>query len=100
MCKRDFQSSSAWLYGKLFVALLSQKMARVGSTISPWGYLLPDAAEHSEPVAREFQLAFHQVLSAITPMLPLQTVLQNWNEVASALSEPNRNRRPQLESLS
>jgi hypothetical protein len=48
--KHDDQSSRAWLYGKLFVALLSQKMARVGSTISPWGYLLPEAA-HSEPVA-------------------------------------------------
>jgi hypothetical protein len=39
--KHDDQSSRAWLYGKLFVALLSQRLARVGKTISPWGYLLP-----------------------------------------------------------
>ena len=40
--KHDDQSSRAWLYGKLFVALLSQKLAQVGNTISPWGYLLPE----------------------------------------------------------
>jgi hypothetical protein len=48
--KHDDQSSRAWLYGKLFVALLSQRLARVGSAISPWGYLLPDTT-HSQPVA-------------------------------------------------
>lgn len=48
--KHDDQSSRAWLYGKLFVALLSQKLARVGSTISPWGYLRTEAM-HSQPVA-------------------------------------------------
>src|ERR1035441_486035 len=39
--KHDPQSSRAWLYGKLLVALLSEKLARVGKSISPWGYLLP-----------------------------------------------------------
>lgn len=39
--KHDDQSSRAWLYGKLLVALLSQRLARIGKTISPWGYLLP-----------------------------------------------------------
>lgn len=34
--KQDDQSSRAWLYGKLFVALLTQKLARVGSAVSPW----------------------------------------------------------------
>src|ERR1700683_1416147 len=36
--KQDDASSRAWLYGKLFVALLTEKLARVGSAISPWGY--------------------------------------------------------------
>jgi hypothetical protein len=36
--KHNDQSSRAWLYGKLFVALLSQKLARIGRAISPWGY--------------------------------------------------------------
>lgn len=49
--KQDDQSSRAWLYGKLFVALLSQKLARVGSAISPWGYYL------SKPVTDPKSLA-------------------------------------------
>lgn len=48
--KHDDQSSRAWLYGKLLVALLSQRLARVGKTISPWGYLLPQAP-HAQPLA-------------------------------------------------
>jgi hypothetical protein len=47
--KHDPQSSRAWLYGKLLVALLSEKLARVGRTISPWGYLLPPT--NSKPMA-------------------------------------------------
>ena len=49
--KQDDQSSRAWLYGKLFVALLSQKLARVGSTISPWGYYLPEQPADTQSVA-------------------------------------------------
>lgn len=49
--KQDDHSSRAWLYGKLLVALLSQKLARVGSTISPWGYALPEATAPAQPVA-------------------------------------------------
>jgi hypothetical protein len=48
--KHDDQSSRAWLYGKLFVALLSQRLARIGKTISPWGYLLPQPS-HAQSVA-------------------------------------------------
>jgi len=39
--KHDEQSSRAWLYGKLLVALLTQKLVRTGRELSPWGYLLP-----------------------------------------------------------
>jgi hypothetical protein len=39
--KYDAQSSRAWLYGKLFVALLTQKLIRTGRELSPWGYVLP-----------------------------------------------------------
>ena len=49
--KQDDQSSRAWLYGKLFVALLSQKLARIGSIVSPWGYYLPEQAPGPESVA-------------------------------------------------
>jgi len=37
--KYDDQSSRAWLYGKLFVALLTQKLVRTGRELSPWGYV-------------------------------------------------------------
>jgi hypothetical protein len=36
--KYDDASSRAWLYGKMFVALLAQKLMRVGRELSPWGY--------------------------------------------------------------
>jgi len=49
--KLDDQSSRAWLYGKLFVALLSQKLALVGSTVSPWGYYLRNEAPDAQPMA-------------------------------------------------
>lgn len=48
--KHHDQSSRAWLYGKLLMALLTQKMARIGSSISPWGYLLPETP-NTQPVA-------------------------------------------------
>ena len=38
--KYDAQSSRAWLYGKLLVVLLTQKLVRTGRELSPWGYLL------------------------------------------------------------
>lgn len=37
--KLDDQSSRAWLLGKLFVALLTQKLVQVGRATSPWGYV-------------------------------------------------------------
>lgn len=48
--KQDDQSSRAWLYGKLLVALLTEKLIRVGSAISPWGYYLPQA-DDTQPMA-------------------------------------------------
>jgi Transposase DDE domain len=41
--KYDDQSARAWLYGKLLIALLGQKLQRLGRDISPWGYRLPEA---------------------------------------------------------
>jgi Transposase DDE domain len=42
--KQDERSARAWLYGKLLVALLTQKMIRIGRDISPWGYMLQPTA--------------------------------------------------------
>ena len=38
--KRGDESSKAWLYGKLFVALLTEKIIEYANSISPWGYCL------------------------------------------------------------
>lgn len=48
--KHDERSSRAWLYGKLLLALLAQKLGRIGRDISPWGY---DTRPHpaAQPVA-------------------------------------------------
>lgn len=49
--KLDDQSARSWLLGKLFVALLSQKLARVGRAISPWGYVYVSKAPATQPLA-------------------------------------------------
>lgn len=36
--KEDEESSKAWLYGKLFVALLTERLVRQAESLSPWGY--------------------------------------------------------------
>ena len=38
--KRDDESAQAWLYGKLLVALLVEKLIRYALAFSPWGYYL------------------------------------------------------------
>jgi len=38
--KNDPASARAWLYGKLLVALLTEKLIAHAKTISPWGYQL------------------------------------------------------------
>lgn len=48
--KHHDQSSRAWLYGKLLMALLTQKLTRIGSSISPWGYPLPQTP-NTQPLA-------------------------------------------------
>jgi hypothetical protein len=43
--KHDQESSQAWLYGKLFVALLTEKIIGHARTLSPWGYELARVAD-------------------------------------------------------
>ena len=42
--KYDDDSAKAWLYGKLFVALLVEKLLHHARAISPWGYDVPAPA--------------------------------------------------------
>ncbi len=39
--KRDPTSSRAWLYGKLLLALLTERIIQAARAFSPWGYDLP-----------------------------------------------------------
>ena len=48
--KYDEESAKAWLYGKLFVALLTEKLIHHACAVSPWGYLL-EGAPLSQPMA-------------------------------------------------
>ncbi len=46
--KEDEESSKAWLYGKLFVALLTERLIRKAESFSPWGYdVAPDTESKS-----------------------------------------------------
>lgn len=39
--KRGGESSKVWLYGKLFAALLTEKLIAHASAVSPWGCDIP-----------------------------------------------------------
>lgn len=43
--KHDPASSRAWLYGKLLVALLAERLIREADAFSPWGYPLAPATQ-------------------------------------------------------
>jgi hypothetical protein len=49
--KYDPESAKAWLYGKLFVALLTEKLVQHARSVSPWGYDLPGSRSQSQPMA-------------------------------------------------
>jgi Transposase DDE domain len=46
--KKDSASSRAWLHGKLFVALLVERVVEAAKSFSPWGYPLEVSAESVE----------------------------------------------------
>lgn len=48
--KYDEDSAKAWLYGKLFVALLTEKLIEYARSFSPWGYEL-ETSSRCEQVA-------------------------------------------------
>jgi hypothetical protein len=48
--KADPVSCRAWLHGKLFVALLVERMIGIANSFSPWGYQLEAASESMEGI--------------------------------------------------
>lgn len=49
--KHDDESARSWLYGKLIVALLTEKLVEHASALSPWGYELQAPPAPQESVA-------------------------------------------------
>jgi hypothetical protein len=50
--KHDEASSRAWLYGKLFVALLTEKIVSHAERFSPWGYPIREVPRHAGTLPR------------------------------------------------
>lgn len=48
--KYDDESAKAWLYGKLFVALMTEKLISHARAISPWGCVMAEGVD-AQPVA-------------------------------------------------
>jgi len=49
--KHDDESAQAWLYGKLFIAMMAEKLILQARSISPWGGPLLKELSQAEPVA-------------------------------------------------
>ena len=93
--KHDDQSAQAWLYGKLFTALLVEKLVRPPAPFPPG-----DTARRKNRTPsrwREFRFAANQAARAIEPHLALGDMIGAWGEISRALSEPPRKRTPQIE---
>ena len=92
--KYDDDSAKAWLYGKLLVALLVEKLIRHASANSPgdtsWRRQRPPSAW------RDFRFVLGQVTRTIEPALPLARMVHQWHAISRALAEPPRRRLSQL----
>ena len=75
--KHGSESSKTWLYGKLFAALLTERLIAHASAPFPWGY---DFLAPRSPPSRwgEFRHLRNQVWRAIEPDISLQEVLTDW----------------------
>lgn len=49
--KHDEESAKAWLYGKLFIALVTESLIEYAESISPWGYRIDRQALSGKPLA-------------------------------------------------
>ena len=92
--KYDDDSSKAWLYGKLFVALLTEKLIDFATSFPPGDTSL--SIKKTKSKWREFAFMFNQVKRAIEPALSLQEVLKYWNDIACSLAENIRIRKTQI----
>ena len=92
----DDESAKALLFGKLYVALLVEKLISHTRSISPWEN---PWQRHRPPSAwRDFRFMVHQATRAIEPSLPLSRAIRDWNVISEQLADPPRKRTPQLAS--
>jgi ABC-type antimicrobial peptide transport system ATPase subunit len=48
---------------------------------------------------REFEFMYHQIQQAIEPKIKISTVLDEWGDIKTQLSESARRRKTQIEAL-
>ena len=92
--KYDDDSAKAWLYDKLFVALLVEKLIHHARAISPGATTCRRRRLHSP--WRDLKFVLNQVARTIEPPLPLARLISDWRTISGALAEPPRRRQPQL----
>ena len=92
--KHDGHSARAWLYGKLFAALLVEKLIGHAPPFPPgdttWGRKRPRSAW------RDFQFMLNQVKRSIEPSLSLSETFSQWNTISEQLADSPRKRKRQL----
>lgn len=93
--KHDDRSSRPWVYGKLLVALLAQKLIRMGQDVSA----IKSGPERPPSPWRELSFALRNIQQAIEPDISLKHVLLSWNQIANALAEESRSRGLQARLL-
>jgi hypothetical protein len=97
--KYDDRSSRAWLYGKLFMALLEEKkMMRAASAISSWGYWTK-TTQNTQRVAC-IPVCITSADRRHHPSTALARAIEQGNRIATSLSAPNRKRSSQIDFLS
>ncbi|MCY4189905.1 MAG: hypothetical protein OXD42_01000 [Rhodospirillaceae bacterium] len=89
------RSAKVWLCGKLFTALLSERLIAHASALSPWGTTsrLPEATPGRW---REVRFVPNQVRRTAEPDMPLREVLTDGPDISRGLSETPRRLRPQI----
>ncbi len=92
--KHDDESAKTWLYVKLFVALLVEKLIRYATAVSPGDTAWRQYRPHSP--RRNFKSMLNQLARVIEPHLSLDPVIAEWNPISRSLAEPPRRRMLQI----
>lgn len=78
------ESAQAWIYGKLLIALLTEKITCYADSLSPWG-----VGAKLQSLA-QLPIMYHQVRRTIIPLLSLQEAMHEWGIIRRSLSEQQK----------